>query len=243
MAARSLGAGTEVDFDRTLMREANVVGGALSDASRDIRLYMREISHRSKNLLAVVQSIARQTRRNSTDLRDFGQRFDDRLHSLARSHDLLVERNWNGTFAHELVRAQLRSFVEDDDVRVEIRGDPVLLSPAASQHIGLALHELATNASKYGALSVQEGRVHVAWSKGPGSDGTERFRMSWQESGGPALSEPSRKGFGRYVVEEAVARGVTGAATIHWNPDGLLWILDAPANCLISEAPFELNET
>ncbi len=236
-AAHSLGAGAEVQFDRTLMREANVVGGALSDASRDIRLYMREISHRSKNLLAVVQSIARQTRRNSTDLRDFGQRFDDRLLSLARSHDLLVERNWSGTFVHELVKAQLRSFVDDSDARLEITGDPVLLSPGASQHIGLALH-----ASKYGALSVPEGRVHVAWSRGPGADGTEHFRMSWQERGGPALSEPSRKGFGRYVVEEAVARGVTGSATILWNPDGLLWTLDAPTNCLVSETPLQLDE-
>jgi two-component sensor histidine kinase len=242
IAARSLGAGKQVRFDRALMREANTVGSAMSDASRDIRLYMREISHRSKNLLAVVQAIARQTRRNSHDLGDFAQRFDDRLQSLARSHDLLVERNWSGAFVHDLVRAQLQPFIEDGDARVDISGDPVLLSAGASQHLGLAFHELATNASKYGALSVPSGQLRIDWGKKTNADGNEMFQLSWRESGGPAVSEPMKKGFGGFVIEEAVAIGVSGSAKIDWNPDGLVWTLDAPADRLLSQGPFEITE-
>jgi two-component sensor histidine kinase len=193
---------------------------------------MREISHRSKNLLAVIQSISRQTRRSSKDLAEFGRLFDDRLQSLARSHDLLVERNWGGTLVRDLVKAQLHSFVDGRDTRVEIEGPAILLSPAASQHIGLAIHELATNASKYGALSVADGKVRVAWSTAVDDEGTDRFRMSWTERGGPPVQQPTRKGFGRFVVEEAVGRGVMGTASIDWSSEGLAWTLDAPTSCL-----------
>lgn len=235
-AAVALGAGRVVRFNPTTMREANVVGEALSDASRNIQLYMREISHRSKNLLAVIQSISRQTRRGARDLEDFGRLFDDRLQSLARSHDLLIERNWGGTLIRDLVTAQLSSFVDGGDKRVQIEGAPILLSPAASQHIGLAIHELATNASKYGALSVPEGKVRIAWSKGADAEGGERFRMSWVETGGPPLQTPTRKGFGRFVVEDAVGRGLMGTAKIDWNPVGLQWNLDAPSSGLVRDS-------
>ncbi len=235
-AAEDLKSGNIVRFEPTIMREANVVGVALVEASRDVQLYMREISHRSKNLLAVVQSISRQTQRNSADIKTFSQRFDDRLQSLARSHDLLVDRNWGGVLVHELVSAQLGSFLDPGDDRISLTGPSLLLNPAASQHIGLAIHELATNASKYGSLSVPKGRVDIEW-KAELNNGTQRFRMAWRESNGPVVTKSSRKGFGRFVVEEAVARGLSGTAYIEWGEAGLTWTLDAPSSCLVGEGP------
>lgn len=242
-SAAALKKGNIVRFEPTIMREANVVGEALADASRDIQLYMREISHRSKNLLAIVQAISRQTQRSSPDLATFSRRFDNRLQSLARSHDLLVDRNWSGVLVHDLVSAQLASFLEPGDGRVRLAGTPVLLNPAASQHIGLAIHELATNATKYGALSVAEGRVHIEWKEVIADDGPRLFRMSWQETGGPKVTPSARKGFGRFVIEDAVARGLSGSARINWAEAGLTWTLDAPSSCLVGEGAFSLEET
>lgn len=251
-SAADLKTGRIVRFEPTIMREANFVGDALAEASRDVQLYMREISHRSKNLLAVVQSISRQTQRSSPDLKTFSRRFDDRLQSLARSHDLLVDRNWGGVLVHDLVVAQLASFLDPGDGRICLAGPSILLNPVASQHIGLAIHELATNASKYGALSVPQGHVDIEWTEDVSADkGTEagsadastpRFRMSWRETGGPPLSQSARKGFGRFVIEDAVARGLSGTAQIGWDEAGLTWLLDAPSSCLVGERPFGLEE-
>jgi two-component sensor histidine kinase len=241
-SAKALKGGSIVKFDHTVMREANVIGDALADASRDVQLYMREISHRSKNLLAVVQSISRQTQRAAPDLKAFAQRFDSRLQSLARSHDLLVDRNWGGVPLRELVTAQLDSFVNPGDDRIAIDGPAIVLSSAASQHIGLAIHELATNAAKYGALSVPEGRVCISWNERSGSENQQGFRLTWTESGGPLVSASSRKGFGRYVIENAVARGVSGQASINWHSTGIVWILEAPSSGLVSEASFQLHD-
>jgi len=241
-SAQALKSGSVVAFDHTAMREANVIGDALADASRDVQLYMREISHRSKNLLAVVQSISRQTQKSAPDLKTFAHRFDSRLQSLARSHDLLVDRNWGGVPILELVEAQLDSFTDPGDDRIDIKGPAINLSPAASQHIGLAIHELATNASKYGALSVPEGRLSISWSEQSDPAGTRMFKLTWTESGGPTVSPSSRKGFGRFVIETAVARGVFGSAKIDWHSSGLVWTLEAPTSSLVSKASFDLDE-
>jgi two-component sensor histidine kinase len=240
-SAEDLKRGRIVRFEPTIMREANFVGDALAEASRDVQLYMREISHRSKNLLAVVQSISRQTQRGSADLKTFSQRFDDRLQSLARSHDLLVDRNWSGVLVQDLVSAQLASFLDPGDSRVSLSGPSILLNPAASQHIGLAIHELATNASKYGALSVPEGRVRIEWNEDMNGDRTRRFRMTWRETAGPPVTQTNRKGFGRFVIEDAVARGLSGTAQIRWDETGLFWILDAPSSFLVGERVFRLE--
>jgi two-component sensor histidine kinase len=241
-SAQALKSGNIVVFDQTAMREANVIGEALADASRDVQLYMREISHRSKNLLAVVQSISRQTQRSSPDLKTFAQRFDSRLESLARSHDLLVNRNWGGVPIRELIEAQLESFVTPGDDRIGLEGPVMSLSPAASQHIGLAIHELATNATKYGALSGRDGRVSISWNENRDCDGRPIFRLIWAESGGPPVSAASKKGFGRFVIETAVARGVLGKSNIDWQPTGLVWTLEAPSPRLVDKTTFQLDE-
>ena len=227
-AAHALATGGKVEFERSLMREANVVGSALTDAANDIRLFLLEISHRSKNLLAVIQALASQTQRSATSLDDFGVRFSNRLQSLAHSHDLLVDRNWEGIDVADLVRAQLKPFVDQADTRVQMRGDPVLLSPAMAQHIGLALHELATNATKYGALSVPAGRVLVTWHNTHSSDGSDILDLSWVERDGPAVGKPTRVGFGTAVIEQLTARGVGGKTELRWSEEGIEWRLTAP---------------
>ena len=124
---------------------------------------MRELAHRSKNLLAVVQAIAGQTARYSDSMNEFQTRFSQRLHAMARAQDLLVARNWEGAQLVDLVRSQMAPFTEDVSARIEMSGPELDLRPDAVHSITLALHELATNAAKYGALSVPDGRVAVGW--------------------------------------------------------------------------------
>ena len=251
-AARALGEGRSVNVAPTLMHEANIIVGALDEASRTIaarenalreneqkmRFVMRELSHRSKNLLAIVQAMARQTARTARDYNEFQERFGDRISSLARSLDLLVHHDWNGIGVGDLVSTQLAPFVDSDRRRLSVSGPAVMLQPEAAQTIGMALHELATNASKYGALSIPSGRVQVTWQlkESAGADGEPRFHMRWQEVGGPAVQPPTRAGFGHNVVERMVAASLDGQAQLQWNADGVVWSLDMPSTWL-AEVP------
>ncbi len=154
-----------------------------------LRVIAYELSHRTKNLLAVVQAIADQIGRRSVSLKDFQTQFSRRLHGLSRSIDLLVD-DGRGASIGDLVRCQLEPFGEVDGVRIAARGPVVLLNPEAAQNIGLALHELATNATKHGALSVPEGVVTVNWELGPGDVGPRCFRLIWRERNGPKVMPP-----------------------------------------------------
>lgn len=193
-----------------------------------IHLLMGEVNHRSKNLLAVVQSIARQTARDSQP-EAFARQFMQRLQGLSASQDLLIEGGWTAVGLADLVHSQLRHLGDLQDARVVIDGAPVLIRPSAAQGIGMALHELATNAIKYGALSGDSGHVVIGWAK----DGSGGFRIAWREQGGPAVRAPQRRGFGRTVIERMAAHAVGGAVDLRYDPDGLRWTLTAPeANIL-----------
>jgi PAS domain S-box-containing protein len=195
------------------------------------RFIMRELSHRSKNLLAVIQAMGRQTARTSRNLEDFHSRFNARIAGLARSHDLLVKQDWRGVPVTELVQGQLAPFIDRTEEQLRFAGPALLLKPEAAQNIGLALHELATNASKHGALSSPKGRIEIHWELAQ-RDGQRRFRMTWCERGGPAVIPPADRGFGWTVVEVMVGRALDGEAHIEWRPEGLEWHLDAPATCV-----------
>ncbi len=199
-----------------------------------IRLLMRELTHRSKNLLTVIQAIMRQTASNSTSLTDFETRFSARLHSLAGSHDLLVREDWQGASLGELVRSQLGHYGDRVGSQIELSGEEILIPPDAAQHIGMAMHELATNAAKYGALSTPEGKVRVAWHMEPGADGAPMCHLSWEESGGPIVEPPAVRGFGRVVIERTVARALLGEVTIDYAPSGLRWTLVFPERRIAS---------
>jgi PAS domain S-box-containing protein len=208
-------------------------------AEDHIQFLMHEISHRSKNLLMVIQSIARRTARTAGTMEEFENRFERRLQGLAASHDVLVRENWHGAPLADLVRQQLVPFVEIQSSRFEIAGPDVVITAEAAQAIGLAIHELATNAIKYGALSESGGKVSVSWMF-EGNDGAPgNLLLNWIEQGGPPVSLPSRKGFGHVVIGEMVERSLNGKVAVEFAREGLKWRVSIPATNLVSESPPE----
>ncbi|MCB1484134.1 MAG: PAS domain S-box protein [Hyphomicrobiaceae bacterium] len=190
---------------------------------------MREVAHRSKNQLAIIQAIAGQTARHSGSIDDFIVAFRQRLQGLATSHDLLVNQNWRNIPLRRLVEHQIGILTGIKNESVEVSGPDVNLSPQASEAIGLALHELATNSIKYGALSVPTGRVEIRWTLQPSEDAKQNLVLEWQEHGGPPVTPPSSKGFGTQVLETLTARSVQGEAQTLYLAEGLHWILKFPA--------------
>jgi len=198
-----------------------------------VRLIMRELSHRSKNLLAIVLAIARQTSRTTSNFQEFEVRFNARIQALADAHDLLVEQQWTGALLDDLIRAQLSAFGTE---RVIVKGDRVMLRAEAVQNVALALHELATNAVKYGALSVPEGHVHIEWEPHGDDPAKPGIRLIWRETGGPPVSEPERKGFGRFVLERVTVNAL-GSGGAEFRPSGLVWTCNITADHLASPPP------
>jgi PAS domain S-box-containing protein len=191
-----------------------------------IHLLMREVNHRTKNMLSFVQAIARQTAARQPE--DFIGCFAERIQALAANQDLLIRNNWRGVDVEDLVRAQLAHFVDLVGSRIVVDGPLLRLNPASVQAIGLALHELATNAGKYGALSTDFGRVDVCW----GAAG-DTFTMSWTERDGPPISAPKRRGFGTTVVEAMAEQILDGAIDLDFASSGVTWQLVCPvANAL-----------
>jgi PAS domain S-box-containing protein len=241
--------GRRIDISLTvspLRDEAGKVIGA-SKVARDIterkraeehvRFLMRELSHRTKNLMAVVQAISWQTAKRSHDIEDFQQRLNARIEALGRSHNLLVERDWRGVALADLVHSQLEPFLDLASDRLTANGPALLLTPKAAQDLGLALHELATNASKFGALSVATGKIEVTWTVDRGGAGTPSFIMTWRETGGPPIGPPIRKGFGSTAITSALSSSYKGKARLDYPSEGLLWEFVAPTGQLLRELP------
>jgi PAS domain S-box-containing protein len=186
-------------------------------------LLLREINHRAKNMLSVVNAIAHQTATRSPE--DFIERFSERIQALSANQDLLVQCEWSGVEIADLVRAQIAHFADLIDSRIAVQGPKLRLNPASAQAIGLALHELATNAGKYGALATEKGRVDIGWWM---SDG-DTFTMNWTEREGPPVTAPKRRGFGTLVMETMAERSVDGVVALDYAPSGLTWRLTCPA--------------
>jgi PAS domain S-box-containing protein len=197
-------------------------------------MLLREVSHRSKNLLAVVQAVVRQTARGG-DPNTFVQQFSARVAGLAVSQDLLVQNDWRGVDVGDLVRAQLSHHDELIGSRIEIDGPPVRVKPAAAQTLGMAVLELATNATKYGALSNDGGTVCVSWDV-VNSGGPARYRMSWRERGGPPAAAPARLGFGHMVIGRMVEHALDAAVSLEYPSAGLEWQMSAPAAAVLEGA-------
>ena len=192
-----------------------------------IKLLLREVNHRAKNMLSVVQAVARQTVAASPD--DFLERFSERVQAIATSQDLLVKADWKGVELATLVRKQLAHFQDLIGSRIELRGSSLLVSPSAAQTLGMAIHELATNAGKYGALSVAEGRVAIDWGLERNGASGETFEISWREHGGPPVVPPVRKGFGSTVIGPLVESSLDAKVALDLLKTGLSWRLRCPA--------------
>jgi two-component sensor histidine kinase len=180
---------------------------------------MRELSHRAKNLLSIILAMARQTGRESGSLAEFQDSFAARVQALAAAHDLLVSEGWSGASLRHIVQAQLAPFAH---ARIEIAGPDVFVAPEAVQNLGLALHELATNATKHGALTVDDGQVRIDWAFHDAGE-NRSLRLTWTESAGPAVREPARHGFGRTVLERVAIVALGGKGALDFTPGGVVW--------------------
>jgi PAS domain S-box-containing protein len=195
---------------------------------KHLHLLMREVNHRAKNLLAVVQAVVRQTA-GEIDPKLFEERLNERIAALAASHDLLVRNEWRGVDTGALVETQLAHFKDLIGTRVVLRGPPALLRPEAAQALGMALHELATNAGKYGALSCRAGTVHVEWEIAANGRGPY-FKIRWIERGGPPPKQPERQGFGQKVMVQMAEYALDGKVSLTYPGSGLVWELAAPVD-------------
>jgi two-component sensor histidine kinase len=178
----------------------------------------REVDHRAKNALAVVQSILHLTRAN--DVRSYVASVEGRIHALSRAHDLLSQSRWEGANLSRLIEEELEPYQTQDENRIGTRGPRVVLQPAVAQTLALALHELATNAAKYGALSVPAGRVMVEWDLNPTS-----LSLTWTESNGPAVARPAAQGFGTKLIRLSMEGQLNGKVDFDWRPSGLFCLI------------------
>lgn len=193
----------------------------------------REVAHRSKNLMAIVQAIARMTASTAAE-KDFANRFSKRISALAFNQDVLVNNSWTHVALHDLLEFHLTPFKGEERDAISISGPAMELSPEAAQGIGMALYELATNAAKYGALSVASGKVEIEWSISGDADSV--FNMSWAEHHGPPVTRPTKTGFGQTVIEDMVATAVSGDVVLEYAPAGLHWQLTAPSGNVMRTA-------
>ena len=188
------------------------------------QLLLSELTHRVKNTLTVVQSIAHQTLRTTSSGRDFGERFDGRLAALARAHMLLVESEWKGAELGALARHQVEPYAVDGTDRFRAEGPPVILPAKLSTPFGLILHELATNAAKHGSWSVENGCVELIWRLEHGDAG-RLLTVVWRERGGPVVTAPEKTSFGCRLIEKGLANATVAHA---FDPDGVVCTITLP---------------
>ncbi|NSL70233.1 hypothetical protein C6Y62_00160 [Hyphomicrobium sulfonivorans] len=215
-------------------------------AEKHLRTVMRELSHRTKNLLAVIVAMVRQTARTSSDVEVLQSQLIQRLQSLSASHDLLVAEDWTGASLEELIRAVLQPFIGNTSDALECDGPMVFVNATAAQNLGLALHELATNAAKYGALSTSSGKVRMDWHFEPDAEGVMRLILNWSETGGPRVIPATVKGFGHVVIEKVVGQALNAHVAYEFPPEGVRWSIAIPpefmaANWRRSSAPVQAS--
>jgi len=189
-------------------------------------LLLNELNHRVKNTLATVQSFAVQTLRSAPTLTDGRRAFEARLIALSNGHNVLTRENWEGAGLHEVVAEALGAYVVDPQhPRVRFEGPEIRLRPKTALAISMALHELATNAVKYGALSSQAGRVQLSWAV----EGKPRvLKLNWTETGGPPVVAPGKRGFGSRLIERGLAQDLGGQVRLDFAPEGVSCAIEAP---------------
>jgi two-component sensor histidine kinase len=225
MAVR-LGRGETVTMPQFALSEAETVAQAILKASalrgeteRQMKVLLRELAHRTKNLMTVVQSIIRQTGRHTSDIAEFRRLLGQRLDGLSQSIGLLTASEWSGVSLKRLVQNQLGIFVQDWS-RIDIEGEDFILPENAVQGLGMILHELATNATKYGALSVNVGAIQISWTV---NRAAQLVTLRWRETG-IAAAKIDARGFGTELIE-GTAASLGGTAVATSTPDGLQWTI------------------
>lgn len=196
-------------------------------AEEQLRTLVSELNHRVRNMLQVVIGLANQTMSRSTDLQQFEKAFMGRMQSLARAYELLSRGGWREVSVADLLNSQLASFAAEGN-RYTVQGEKVMLTANAALALGLVLYELATNATKYGALSVPDGHVDISWRLERKGDKDPVLVFSWRERDGPAVSEPARRGFGTELLQRQLRYELSGNATMDFHQDGLRVMLEIP---------------
>jgi two-component sensor histidine kinase len=203
---------------------------AAKESERRIRILMREVNHRVKNQFAVILSMVRETGKRTLDPAEFQERIRERIIALSRSHDLLVSSEWSGASLFDLVQEHLKPFGHDD--QISHAGPLVTLQPNAVQYLGMALHELGTNSSKYGALSNATGAISVSWQVVRSLSGARELELVWEERSvpraGPKISDANGRGFGSIVLKRVTPQALSGSAVLEMQPGLLRWTLVAP---------------
>ena len=217
---------TKIDDRRVAILFTDVTERKRNERERELML--NELDHRVKNMLAVVQSISNQTLRVTEDPRTFAAVFGQRIRALSAAHNLLTQERWSGADLGQLISASIASFVTDGSERILAEGPDIRLAPNATVSFTMALHELATNAMKYGALSNGEGRIEVSWTIGKAPEGQDRLEVTWNELDGPEVIPPEREGFGKRMLEKGIARELGGEVTLDYVPSGLVCQMNFP---------------
>jgi two-component sensor histidine kinase len=210
----------------TLMRSIVV----LKDRDRARARTVNELNHRMKNMLAIIQAIAAETRRRASSLEEFGKAFEGRLTALAKSHEALGDREWHGGDLAALITQCCTPFC--DKSTLDLEGPPVELPPKAAIGIGMVIHELATNAAKYGALSIPIGKVQVHWDL-PEEGGLRILRLQWREQHGPPMPGARKEGFGTVLLRSIIEGDLGGKLDMTFTRDGLHCIICIPMNALV----------
>ncbi len=217
---------------------ANVISGVVitfnniterKQQADHLQILMKELQHRTNNLFTVIQAMARQTARHSANFAEFETQFAARIQGLSASNLLLIDQHWKGVLLETLVHTQLAPFIGVEEGRLATDGPAVVMTPETVQTLGMALHELATNAAKYGALSSSGGKILVNWRFDDDNSAPDTFWLEWREQGGPAVKPSKRKGFGHFVTDQMVTRGLDARIEADFAPDGLRWTIQMPA--------------
>jgi two-component sensor histidine kinase/CheY-like chemotaxis protein len=208
------------DASGSLLRLSGVITDITDqkEAADHQTMLAHEVDHRAKNALAVVQAIVRMAKRDNID--DYAAAVEGRIGALAKTHELLSRSKWEGADILRLVLDELEPYRTDGDQRITILGPPLVLGPEQAQLVAMAIHELATNAAKYGSLSVEAGRVDVSWST---FDGV--LSLIWDESGGPSTLPPTKTGFGTKIIS-SLGKSHGGRTEFNWRPTGLSFKLE-----------------
>ncbi|MFL6828002.1 MAG: sensor histidine kinase [Bradyrhizobium sp.] len=199
----------------------------VAERTRNIESLLNEVNHRSKNILGLVMAVAKQTAVGTP--KEFLERFSERIKALSAHQDLLIKNQWQSVDLSMLICAQLAHLEDLVGQRIIITGPPIRVAASAAQAIGMAVHELTTNAVKHGALSGHTGRVNMGWQIVSGEGGQRQFVMAWQESSGPPVQMPSHQGFGSKVIKSMVELSLDGEVRIDFAPSGLRWQVECPA--------------
>ncbi|WP_372617491.1 sensor histidine kinase [Falsiroseomonas sp.] len=223
------------------VREVNEVGDALAAAATRHKLMLHELNHRVRNTLAMVDALVRLTARHAKGVPDYEARLSERIRALAQTHVLLAGTHGAGAALAEVLRSELAAHDTGRAGRLRLDGPPVTLAARQAASFGMLVHELTTNATKYGALSRSEGRIAVAWRVEPPAtgDGLPQLVLDWVESGGPPVMPPRRRGFGTALIERALARDLGATVTADYAPEGLRFrlVMPLPASPGAAAAP------